>query len=310
MKFDFEKYLEKFNRDFEASLKGNSRVFPLSNSYLKRTPFPKNRSVLALDMGGTNVRIAEVIFDEAGKPEIHNLKKFPMPGSIGHSALHVSEFFDIIANEISAYDEEEVGITFSYPCEILNDRDGRIICFSKQVKITDERDMHIGKELNRRLEKKRKITVLNDTVACLLGTENANMSLILGTGLNICFQSESGYIINTECGRYEGFPTYEFDFGPMTEQKVSGAYLNPLIEKLPYRKEEIYERGAEMIATEIIGISGHTEGKVRLAVEGSVFYNVHPLREKILSYLESYGPDFEILDGREKVLIGSAVGAL
>ena len=55
-----DKYIIKFKNDLE-----NSNDVANINSYIKfHSSFPRNRKCIAIDMGGTNVRIARVIFDE------------------------------------------------------------------------------------------------------------------------------------------------------------------------------------------------------------------------------------------------------
>ena len=309
---DIEQYAKQFKRDLETS----NDVANI-NSYIKfHIAFPKNRTILAIDIGGTNFRIAEVCFDENGTPTISNRKECHMPGSIGEKEISIDDFFTFLAKEISYYPEEKVGLCFSYLCEILENLDGRIISFSKEVKISGGENKLLGVEINKKLkemgQKERSFSVINDTVACMLGTEGANVGLILGTGFNICYREKNNndYIINSEAGRYRGFPTEDFDFGPMVEQKISGAYLRPLLEEHPEMQNEIYDRGSRMIAIELISLYRHMNEKLKIAVEGSVFYNVKEIRDGINKYLNEYKVDYEILDGRDKILIGAAVATI
>ena len=309
---DMDKYIIKFKNDLE-----NSNDVANINSYIKfHSSFPRNRKCIAIDMGGTNVRIARVIFDEKGIPSIENKKEYHMIGAIGEDEKTIDDFFTFLANIISEYDESDVGLCFSYLCEILPNRDGKIISFSKEVKIKDAEGKILGIEANKKLKelgfKERNFSIINDTVSCMMGTEGANVGMILGTGFNICYKEKlnNDYIINSEGGRYKGFPTEDFDFGPMVEQKISGAYLRPLIKKMPHLEDEVYDRGAKMIAIELIALYYHMNEKLRIAAEGSVYYNVEKLRKRIIYYLDLYKIDYEMLDGRNKVLIGTAMSTI
>jgi len=270
-------------------------------SYLEPgATWPKNCSAVAMDMGGTNFRIGRVSFDSEGNASVSDFQREIMPGV--KSEVTADEFFKFFEDKKKEYNADRVGLCFSYRAEILNKNQARIIGFSKGVQIKDSEN----KILN--------AAVLNDTTAAQLGTRGANMGLILGTGFNICY-IHNGMIINSEAGRFTEFPTEDFDFGNLSEMMVSGAYLNPLIEKCEKEgsatKEEIYDRGAKIVAAEIYKIGQHYNlGKLRIAAEGAVFYNVDVMREKILSYLDYLGCEYEILDGRDKTLIGAAIAAL
>ena len=258
--------------------------------------WPHNKSAVAMDMGGTNYRIARVNFDENGEATISDFKKMPMPGIV--NKITSEEFFDFFESMKKEYNAETVGLCFSYPAKILEDGSAEIITFSKEVQV----DGCDGKKLNAK--------VLNDTTAAQLGTRGANMGLILGTGLNICYNKD-GMIINSESGRFIGFPTEEYDFGDMAEQQVSGAYLRPLIAKGVATQEEIYNRAAKIVASEIYGIGKYAGIEhMKIAAEGSVFYNVTELQDLIRHYLDVLGADYEFLDGRDKTLIGAAIAAL
>ena len=192
---------------------------------------PKGK-ILAIDAGGTNLRFARYEdgkFDEPVRMPMFGIKE----------EITADKFFDLMAYEISKYDAKDVGFCFSYPCEILDNKDGKIILFAKEVKIKNAKGKILGKELNKRLPEKRNFSVINDTVAAQLGT-SADAGIILGTGFNICYTDrKENMIINSEIGQYEGFPFGTFDKelckelkSPKTvaEKLISGAYLGGVIQ--------------------------------------------------------------------------------
>ncbi len=282
-----EQYVKCFKPENLANIK--SYLFPPEI-------WPTNTEIVAMDMGGTNFRIGRVVFNSTGESTIKDFKKIPMPGV--NAAITSDDFFDFFEKMKKEYNADKVGLCFSYPAEILADGRAKIIAFTKEVKIS-------GAE-NKILDAK----VLNDTTAAQLGTRGANMGMILGTGFNLCY-IKNGMIINAEAGRCEDFPREEFDFGPLSEMQLSGAYLNPLIAKNVATKEEIYERGAKIAAAEIYGVAKYAGlDEIKIAVEGSVFYNVEPLQQQIKENLKKLGIKYTFLDGRDKTLIGAAVAAL
>lgn len=282
-----EQYVKLFRPEKLANIK--SYLYPPKT-------WPRACEVVAMDMGGTNFRIARVCFDNQGNASIKDFKKFAMPGVVNR--ITSDEFFDFFNQMKKDYQAKDVGLCFSYPAEILEDGRARIITFSKEIKIE-------GAE-NKVLD----AYVVNDTTAAQLGTKGANMGMILGTGFNICY-SQGDMIINSEAGRCIDFPTEEFDFGALSEMQIGGAYLNPLIEKGLATKDEIYERGAKIVAAEIYGLAKYAGiDEIRIAIEGSVFYNVTKLQELIKSNLDQLGAKYIFLDGRDKTLIGAAMATL
>ena len=189
-------------------------------------------NILAIDAGGTNLRFAECkngVFSEPVRMPMFGIKE----------EITADKFFDLMAYEISKSDAKDVGFCFSYPCEILENKDGKIILFAKEVKIKNAKGKILGKELNRRLPEKRNFSVINDTVAAQLGT-SADVGVILGTGFNICFTDrKKDMIINSECGQYEGMLFGKYDKKlcknmnspkQVAEKLIAGAYLGGVIE--------------------------------------------------------------------------------
>jgi len=282
-----EQYVQIFKPENLANIKSYLSIPKL---------WPSNCEAVAMDMGGTNFRVARISFDEKGDAVISDFKKQTMPGVV--EKISSNEFFEFFESVKKEYKASTVGLCFSYPAEILEDGRAKIITFSKEIKIEGAEDKILDAK------------VLNDTTAAQLGTKGANMGLILGTGLNICYEKD-GMIINSESGRCLDFPAEDFDFGPLAEMQVSGAYLRPLIAKGIAEKEEIYERAAKIVAAEIYGIAKYAGiKKPRIAAEGSVFYNVEELQNLIRKNLDSLKLDYEFLDGRDKTLIGAALAAL
>jgi len=226
--FDQKSVEEAFLRDMTE--KKSLRMIP---SYQKssKEEIPKY-PVLAIDAGGSNLRFA--LIDHG---EIQSENRMPMFG-LGKE-ISADMFFDLMAKEIEKYDAEKIGFCFSYPCEIQDNRDGRILTFAKEIKISGAEGKLLGEELNKRLNTKREFSVLNDTVAAQLGV-GADAGIILGTGLNICYTDPRLHmIVVSECGQYDEFPLGRFDemlckelSSPQNraEKMISGAYLGKLIE--------------------------------------------------------------------------------
>jgi hexokinase len=237
---------------------GSLRMIPTyieaDNEFLTGVP------VVAIDAGGTNFRAALVTFSGNGEPEIADMVNGRMPGL--DREISKEEFFLTIADYIRplAVKADRIGFCFSYPTEILPDRDGRLLQFCKEVQAPGVVGQLIGKSLLGTLGmNSKKIVLLNDTVATLLAGRSAASGIrydsfigyILGTGTNTCYieknrnitknpslDQDSSQIINVESGNFGKAVRSDLDIlfdntttnpGSYTFEKMfSGGYLGGL----------------------------------------------------------------------------------
>ena len=251
--------------DMERGLEGLSSSLPMIPSYIR--PVSKvqaGKTVLALDAGGTNLRVSRVHFDGEGRALAEGTQKHPMPGTKGR--VSAEQFFDMIADAVipvlgDASDIGGIGFTFSYHMDIQPNADGVLLAFSKEIDAPELMGKAIGAGLREALARKGRvydgpIVMLNDTAATLLSglatilpEGGPVIVFILGTGFNTAYPETSipkiGFeskdapqIVVCETGtfnlRYRGPLDREFDAGtknPDTytlEKAASGAYLGPL----------------------------------------------------------------------------------
>jgi hexokinase len=255
--------LDDFLIEMDKGLAGETSSLAMIPTYITiDKPVPAFKPVIALDAGGTNLRVATVVFDEEGNPKISNLNKHKMPGSEG--LLSKDEFFDKFVKYLLPYADhaDSVGFCFSYPAEISPERDGRLLSWTKEIKAPDIVGDFIGKNIFDRLEQeghKLRFMLLNDTVATLLAGKSidtgqkysAYVGFILGTGTNTAYiesnsnitkcyglDPEGSQAINTESGNFSKCPQSPIDieFDRTTEnpgqylfeKMISGAYLGGL----------------------------------------------------------------------------------
>ncbi len=312
---------------------------------------PESGSVLAIDAGGTHLRVAEVFFGEGGTMSAGKALDMNMPGF--RKEISCGEFFDRMAEIISGYSCEDVGFCFSYAAKIRPDHDAEILSLSKEIYIRDIEGKLLGAEINKALVKRgsfpRRFTVLNDTVAVLLGSAEqlpaeygCAIAMIQGTGFNICFQP-SGYedelgIINTEAGSYDGFPMSPVDeeldeasVQPgihLTEKMTGGRYLSILTDRLcrEYGQDKkddihevIYDRAARYVTAMLLGILKYDGTDEELPsyvfVEGSTFMKARLLQSKVYEYVKKYiikgrGIDLRIVKAADTTLKGAAAAAI
>ena len=171
---DINSVVNSMLADFDNGLKGNKTGSEMIRTFT--TPPSQaaaGKSVIVIDAGGTNFRSCLVSFAADGTPTISDLEKTKMPG-IEHE-LSKKEFFDQIAANLEHLKGKSanIGFCFSYPVTILEDGDGVLINFTKEVKAPEVEGCTIGKELAAALKAngwkdKLNITLLNDTVSALL----------------------------------------------------------------------------------------------------------------------------------------------
>ncbi len=266
--FDCEKELAAFKADFMRGLSedGDESLMMLPSFLPVTDKVVRGEPIIAVDAGGTNLRVALVRFDDAGEMQLDSFETYPMPGTGG--AISKELFFKTIAEYILPVAEKSdtVGFCFSYPFVSLKNRDGEALPLCKEVVVDGIEGAHIGEETERALKSlgakgERRYTLLNDTVAAMLaGVLSAKnkeydgyVGLILGTGLNACCAVDTAgitktdvssfkhdkMIVNMEIGNYSGFPRGSVDISldkssampgsHQFEKMISGAYMGSVI---------------------------------------------------------------------------------
>ena len=254
-----------FIEEMNKGLRGDQSSLMMIPTYIKtEKEIPLTKPVIVLDAGGTNFRVATVIFKKNGITEISKFRKFKMPGTENKGNVGKDDFFNRIADFIkeSVNDSDSIGFCFSYPTEIFPNGDGKLIHFVKEVKAPEVEGSMIGENLLDSLNKKgfnknKKIVILNDTVATLLAGKSQKknydsyIGFILGTGTNCSYIEKNSNIkkinnldkhlsqaINMESGQFNVYPggILDSEFRASTdkpeegvfEKMISGAYQGPL----------------------------------------------------------------------------------
>lgn len=273
---DIKDTLIKFNKEINKGLEQDAPVsicsIPMIATYIK--PILKvreNEPVIVIDAGGTNLRIGLAKYCE-GCWNIYDVTEFKMPG-IDREYSH-QEFFDYIAERMVPYLDRaiNIGFCFSYRVKMNENLDGKLIAWAKEIKAKEVVGKDIGASLLNAIKKysnvDRKIVVLNDTTAVLLGGISLDtnkefkkyIGSIYGTGFNCCYMeqiknitklnkdSDEVMIINTETGNFNGFHHGVFDVEltkesqlekeALTEKMSSGRYLSSLIYKATVKAKE------------------------------------------------------------------------
>ena len=236
---DFDQNVDRFIQEMDRGLKGQGGSLPMIPTYISMgDSVPRNEPVIVIDAGGTNLRVCVVAFNEEGQTVISDFKNYAMPGTQGE--MDRDTFFATMADYLAPviHKSRKIGFCFSYPVEIQPNRDGKLLFFTKEVKVNGVNGEMLGQGLMDALEAKglprpESVVILNDTVAALLGGRAAlpnrvfdsYIGFILGTGTNTCYientrnitkllavaAQDGNMLINVESGGYEGAPRGAFD---------------------------------------------------------------------------------------------------
>ena len=262
---DIQAKLQLFLDEMTAGLSGKESSIPMIPTYLQDvdcTKIKKNKRIMLIDAGGTNFRSAIGYFDDNGEVVVDDIRKTSMPAI--DRELTKEQFYAQIAENVRYLADEtgDVGFCFSYNVDMDKDVDGKVVVFSKEVKAPEVIGTRVGAETLAAIrvysDKPRKIVILNDTVATLLGGMaqhqqgySSYVGYIFGTGTNACYiedtanitkvqgLSEGKMLINTESGGFDGFEQGDFDkivsdntTSPgkqLLEKMTSGRYLSDVI---------------------------------------------------------------------------------
>ena len=252
----------KMRDNMERGLAGDKTALPMIPTYLKMDgAVPKGTGAIVIDAGGTNFRSALGSFTQQGF-QTEELSKCSMPGIAKPATWE--EFISFVADRIMPLTDRAdcIGFCFSYSADITPEIDGRVIRIDKEVVIEGSAGKLVGasllEELERRGAGKKKIVILNDTAAVLLGG-SATLDLsaysgfigqVSGTGTNTCcllpasritklgLTDSTKMIVNLESGLYDELPRGDFDLildqesnNPglkLFEKMTAGVYLGEL----------------------------------------------------------------------------------
>ena len=270
-----------FRQDMRLGLAGSPdsslRMLP---SYLGLPTGAERGDYLALDFGGTNVRVLLYRLESNGKYEIlsHVAKPLKVDGVydfIGAEATG-EEMFDFIAalvDEAIGGDHATpylLGHTFSFPSEQTNVSDARLIIWTKEfaakgVEGAVVNDLLRAALVRQGLSNVTPNSVINDTVAVLLAAAyingDTNIGAIYATGHNTCYlepytgMAQPPMILNMESGGFSKLVPNRFDAAldaasekkgeQRLEKMVAGRYMGVLF---------------DMALAELLGAKGRTYG--------------------------------------------------
>jgi hexokinase len=259
--------LQQVAAEFEAAMRnglaGRPGSLQMLPSYISRPTGDEQGEAVAIDFGGTNVRILKVRLAagrvECGEPEKFSLKDPNGAYDFTREQTRAEDLFDFIARRVAkllAGDSTDLplGHTFSFPCRQEGLNRAVLIHWTKEIRTSGVEGRDVTPLLAGALQRQGLVNVhpravINDTVGTLLAAayrwRGVDVGSICGTGHNTCYLEPSHpltgkpMIVNLEAGSFDGVRLTPFDRvvndasvrpgGQLLEKMVSGAYLGEVV---------------------------------------------------------------------------------
>lgn len=253
----------KFKEEMHRGLAKEGTSLKMLPAFLSKPTGDETGVFVALDFGGTNVRILLVELLGNGKHKIIDRLSFPLKDIDGGydytaSTVQKEELFAYISRKIQSLVNKEttyrLGHTFSFPCENKGLNQAFLIKWTKEIGTSGLEGQDIGLALIDALKEQNirnviPCAIINDTVGTLLTgayqEKDCDIATILGTGHNTCYVernnpwSQLPMIINIESGNFDRVPRTRYDHlldesserpgEQVLEKMVSGKYLGELV---------------------------------------------------------------------------------
>lgn len=252
-----------FRQDLKIGLKNvDDSSLKMLKSYVGLPTGKETGEYLAMDFGGTNVRVLKIRLDGDGKYEIVKkvAKPLRVPGEydyigIGSKAVDMFDFLASLVEEAVDGDRQTeylLGHTFSFPSKQTNLYNARLIVWTKEFATAGVEGEVVNDLLKEALARKgltnvEPTAVINDTVAVLLSAAykkgDTYIGTIYATGYNSCYlepqTDEGSMILNLESGGFSKLAPNRYDKilddaserpgEQRLEKMVSGRYMGELL---------------------------------------------------------------------------------
>jgi hexokinase len=231
--------LGQISHDFCAAMRrglsGEQSSLKMLPSFLGVPSGSEIGNALAIDFGGTNLRVLEAQLKGDGHSEIVSVISVPLidpQGSYNYTSSKATgeDLFGFIVDRLLQIAKPDVqyalGHTFSFPCEQTDVNSATLIGWTKEIQTCGVEGQDVGALLSHALSAKgatliRSSAIINDTVGTLLSGayswRNVDIASICGTGHNSCYLETSHpltgrpMIVNMESGNFDEIPRSRFD---------------------------------------------------------------------------------------------------
>jgi hexokinase len=253
----------RFEAAMREGLAGRPSSLRMLPSFITRPTGGERGEAVAVDFGGTNVRILKFRLAD-GQVQSEKSSSFCLKDPGGaydytREQTRAEELFDFIARHVAdmlAGDRSTLplGHTFSFPCRQEGINRAVLIQWTKEIRTSGVEGRDVTPLLAEALERQgvrnvRPRAVINDTVGTMLAAayklQGVDLGSICGTGHNTCYLEPrhpltgKPMIVNMEAGNFKEVPLTPFDRevneasshpgAMLLEKQVSGAYLGEVV---------------------------------------------------------------------------------
>ena len=257
-----------FHREMALGLEGKPGSLKMIPAYIDIPTGGEKGRYLAIDLGGTNFRVAYMELKGGSAIGAVREEKFRIDKK--HMTGPGRELFDFIAGKIRAFlirekllskGEMALGFTFSFPVRQTSVASGVLIRWTKGFSAGGVEGKDVVRLLSSALERSGLTDIsvaalVNDTVGTLVASaytkRGCDAGVIIGTGTNACYRESvrnitklapggdhgKNMIVNIEWGNFDKLKATRFDRAldasssnpnsQMLEKMVSGIYLGEI----------------------------------------------------------------------------------
>jgi hexokinase len=346
---DAQEIIGNFHQEMRHGLAGVKSSLKMIPSFVGRPKGTEKGRFLALDLGGTNIRVLAVALDGNGNAEISAVSKFVVPQEMMCGTG--DKLFDFISdcsqlffkeNNICTQQAYDLAFTFSFPVEQSSIASGKLIGWTKGFTASGVEGEDVVALLSEALKRKETgfihvAALANDTVGTLVDKSytdpSCDMGVILGTGTNACYPEKIAHIlkcpglcasgemiVNMEWGGFNRLNTNIYDNvldraslnagKQLFEKMVSGMYLGEIARLVIV---ELMEQGLLFRGTSLSAFSkGYalTTEHLSMMAQGSDFFSDFGLRDVSETDRRTIREICSIISTRSAKLAGVAIAAV
>lgn len=254
----------RFKAAMTAGLLGKPSSLKMLPAFINAPTGLEQGTVVAVDFGGTNVRVLLIELTGQGQAQIISRRSFPLKNKQANydfttASASGMQLFDFIAGKIAeivptADKNYPLGHTFSFPCRQYAVNEAELISWTKEIKTAGVEGENVGQLLQAALERNgigyvQSLAVINDTTGTLLTAaykdNTTDIGTICGTGHNSCYLepdhplTKQPMIVNMESGNFDQIVQTKYDIYldqnsekpgvQRLEKMASGHYLGELV---------------------------------------------------------------------------------
>lgn len=346
---DAREIMRRFHEEMRRGLAGEESSLKMIPSFVRRPNGTERGRFLALDLGGTNIRVLSVALDGKGGAAMTAVSRFVIPHEV--MTGDGEKLFDFIAACIHSFfiehlvdsrQDHDLAFTFSFPVDQRAMASGKLICWTKGFTAPGVEGEDVVVLLSEALHRKGMgwvhITALaNDTVGTLVAGSYADpacdMGVILGTGTNACYPETIGrilkyrsgsnateMIVNMEWGGFDKLNMNVYDHlldkashnagRQRLEKRVSGMYLGELARLVIV---EMIEKGMLFKKQDLRAFSRKqalTTEHLSLMAQGHDFFDEFGLTDVSASDSETILEISRIITARSARIAAAAIAAV